>query len=359
MDDRYSTQKLDEFQKAATASFTVSQINEYIEGYVANHLQVAVRESSGGGQELIQHFSSEVQPSSQTSRVWTVPEYKETLNDIPNLMELVKNPYILSFILELLPDIAGSPHDVSRSRVSFDELYKYIFDHWMKVGPRRLYGKTWSSAEQQALSMLTEDGFGPRCMEFLKDLAVKIFERQGGDPVVEYVHLRHKNTPTSGWKTRFFGPDPESKLLQESVPLIKSGNFYRFVHPSLLQYLYSLAVLDPNGSGDDGGFGDGDPGTGGRSSDDFDSDNSRGSGRGPILKWNPLSLLGKGAASRQRRVPQHIPAAEKEKVLEKGRALEEGHKLGLTDISKRSITVQFLADRVQNHQFFKEQLVET
>ncbi|KAG9064825.1 hypothetical protein KI688_003085 [Linnemannia hyalina] len=357
--DRYSGQKLDEFQKAATASFTFRQINEYIEEYVAKHLQVAVRESSGRGQELTQHFSSEVQPSSQTSRVWTVPQYKETLNDIPNLMELVKNPYILSFILELLPAIAGPPHDVSRSRVSFDELYKYIFDDWMKVGKLRLHGKTGNSVEQQALSMLMEDGFEPRCMEYLKDLAVNIFERQGGDPVVEYVHLRHRNTPTSGWKTRFFGPEPESRLLQESVPLIKSGNFYRFVHPSLLQYLYSLAVFDPSGSGDDDDPGDDDPGTGGWSSGDFDSDNSRGGGRGLISRSNTWSLLEGGTASRQGRASQHAPAVEKEKVLEKGRALEEGHKLGLTDIAKRSMTVQFLADRVQNHQSFKEQLVET
>ncbi|KAF9548727.1 hypothetical protein EC957_005660 [Mortierella hygrophila] len=354
VEDRYSRQKLDEFQKAATASFTFRQINEYIEKYVAKHLQVAVRESSGGGQDLMQYWPSEIQPSSQTSRVWTVPQYKETLNDIPNLMELVKNPYILSFILKLLPAIAGSPHDVSRSRVSFDELYKYIFDNWMRVGKLRLYGKTGNSDDQQVFSMLMEDGFEPRCMEFLKDLAVKIFEKQGGDPVVEYVHLRHKNTPTSEWKTRFFGPDSESRLLLESVPLIKSGNYYRFAHPSLLQYLYSLAVFDPNGSGDDD-----DSDTGGWSSDDFDSDNSRGSGRGPVSRSNTLSLLEGGTASRQRKASQHVPVVEKEKDLEKGRALEEGHKLGLTDIAKRSMTVQFLADRVQNHQFFKEQLVET
>ncbi|KAF9537063.1 hypothetical protein EC957_008889, partial [Mortierella hygrophila] len=351
MDDRYSAQKLDEFQKVATASFTFRQINEYIEKYVAKHLQVAVRESSGGGQELIQYWSSGMQPSSQSSRVWTVPQYMETLNDISDLIELVKNPYILSFILKPLPYIVGSPHDVSRSR---DELYKYIFDHWVKVGKLRLYGKTGSSADQQALSMLMEDGFEPRCMEFSKDLAVKIFEKQGGDPVVEYVHLRHKNTPTSEWKTRFFGPDSESRLLLESVPLIKSGNYYRFAHPSLLQYLYSLAVFDPNGSGDDD-----DPDTGGWSSDDFDSDNWRGGGRGPVSRSNTWSLLEGGTASRQGRAWQHVPVVEKEKVLKKGRALKEGHKLGLTDIAKHSMVVQFLADRVQNHQFFKEQLVET
>lgn len=359
VDDRYSSQKLNQFQKAATASFTLRQITEYVDKYVANQLQMVVRQSSGGDQELTQHDSSTAQPSSQTGLVWTVSQYMETLTDIPNLMELVKNPYILSFILEQLPVIAGPPHDVSQSRVSFDELYKYIFDDWMRVGKQRLHGKTMNSAEQQALVMLMDDGFGPHCMEFLKDLAVDIFDKQAGEPVVEYSHLRHKNMATSAWKTRYFGPDPTSKLLQESVPLIKSGNFYRFVHPSLLQYLYSLAVFDPNGPEDDDGSGNDDPGTDGWSSGGFDSDNSRGGGRGPVSRSNTLSSSERGPASRQGQASQRIPAVEKEKVVEKGRALEKDHKLGVTNIAKRTMAVQFLADRVQNCQFFKEQLVET
>ncbi|KAF9118539.1 hypothetical protein BG015_006586, partial [Linnemannia schmuckeri] len=232
VDDRYSFKTLDQFQKAATASFTLPQIRGYIEKYVAKQLQVAVRQSSRGDKDVVQHRPSEAPLTSESSRVWSVQQYMETLTDIPNLMELVKNPYILSFILELLPTIAESSLDVLRSRVSFDALYKYIFDHWMRVGKQRLHGKMMSSAEQQALGKLTEYGFGTACMNYLKDLAVEIFTKQGGDPVVEYSHLRHRNT--SPWKTRFFGPDAETRLCQESVPLIKSGNFYRFAHPSLL-----------------------------------------------------------------------------------------------------------------------------
>ncbi|KAF8943057.1 hypothetical protein BGZ47_005834 [Haplosporangium gracile] len=355
-DDHYSFKKLDQFQKAATASFTFRQIRGYVEKYVAKQLQVAVRQSSGGGQDVIQHCSMEVLLTLKSNRDWSVQQYMETLTDIPNLMELVKNPYILSFILELLPTIAGSSPDVLRSRVSFDALYKYIFDHWMGVGKQRLHGKMMSSAEQQALCRLMEYGFKTTCMEYLKELAVEIFTKQGGDSVVEYSHLRHKNT--SPWKTKFFGPDPETRLLQESVPLIKSENFYRFVHPSLLQYLYSLAVFDPNGS-DDGDSGNDDPGTGGWSSDEFDSDDSIGGLRDPLSRSNILSLSKGGPGSRQGQTSQNIQEAKLGKVLEKGKALGRGHKLGLTNIAKCSMAVQFLADRVQNDQFFKEQLVET
>ncbi|KAG0273458.1 WD_REPEATS_REGION domain-containing protein, partial [Linnemannia gamsii] len=315
VDDRYSFKKLDQFQKAAMASFTLQQIKEYVGEYVAKQLQVAaIPRDSGGAQKVVQRYSSEVVPSTEPHDLWSVPKYIETLTDIPNLMELVKNPYILSFILDHLPKIAGSSQDVSRSRVSFDELYKYIFDHWMGVGKQRLHGKTMSSSEQQALGRLTEYGFTTTCMEYLKDLAVEIFTRQRNDPVVEYSHLRHKNTDS--WKTRFFGPDPESKLLQESVPLIRSGNFYRFVHPSLLQYLYSLAVFDPNSSNDDNDDND-DYGASEWNSGGFDSDDSRGGGRGMLSRTSPGALLEKAPRSLQGPASQHAQAAEKVQALEK------------------------------------------
>ncbi|KAG0290642.1 hypothetical protein BGZ97_006130, partial [Linnemannia gamsii] len=358
VDDRYSFKKLDQFQKAATASFTLRQIEDYVKEYVAKQLQVAVRQSSAGTQEIVQRHSSKVLPSTEGNRhsVWSEAEYMNTLREIPNLMELVKNPYILSFILDHLPTIAGSTQDVARSRVSFDVLYKYIFDHWMGVGKQRLHGKTLSSSEQQALGRLTEYGFRPTCMDYLKGLAVEIFKKQGGDPVVEYSHLRHRTTDS--WKTRFFGPDPDSKLLQESVPLIRSGNYYRFVHPSLLQYLYSLAIFDPNSSDDEDPETD-DFGTGGQSSGGFDSDDSRGGGLGMPSRSNTSAAFERGPTPSQGKASQPAQAAEKVQASEKGRALEEGHMLGVTNIAKRSMAVQFLADRVQKSQFFKEQLVET
>ncbi|KAF9127057.1 hypothetical protein BG015_004604, partial [Linnemannia schmuckeri] len=272
VDNRYSPKKLDQFQRVAIASFTLRQIRGYIERYVEKQLQVVVQQSFGVGQDVVQHRPSEVPLTSESSRVWNVQHYMERLADIPNLMELVKNPYILSFIMELLP-------------------------------------KTMSSTEQQTLGRLTEYGFRTACMEYLKNLVVEIFTKQGGGPVVEYSYLRHKNT--SPWKAKFFGPDPETRLLQESVPLINSGSFYRFAHPSLLQYLYSLAVFDPNGcddgdSGDYGNSGNGNP-TGGCILSSSNLEDLKRDKQGLVSTSSPGSLKERGQA------------LEREQTLGKGR----------------------------------------
>ncbi|KAF9279101.1 hypothetical protein BGZ88_000172 [Linnemannia elongata] len=148
------------------APFSCSMMEEYVEKYVAS-----------SSQQL------EAPPLSQSPPAWSVQQYMMALTDIPNFMELVKNPFILSVILRLLSDIAGSPYDVALAKVSFDELYKHISNHWMGIGKQRLRGKMVSSAEQQALGILMEGSFRTHRMEFLKDLAGDIFERQGGDPV--------------------------------------------------------------------------------------------------------------------------------------------------------------------------------
>ncbi|KAF9118568.1 hypothetical protein BGW39_001050, partial [Mortierella sp. 14UC] len=186
--DRYTLENRDIFQKVATAPFTFSQIKEYVERYVAHQRQQHIRQPSGGHRSTRRQLQLEAQgaqdsqPSAEVSYVWDVQRYMETLADIPNLMELVKNPYILTFVPELLTEFAGPAQDVSRSRVSLDALYKRIFDNWMRVSKIRLILKPKSEAEETAFYGLIESDFSDTFMETLKDLAVEIYKRQGGNP---------------------------------------------------------------------------------------------------------------------------------------------------------------------------------
>lgn len=58
--------------------------------------------------------------------------------------------------------------------------------------------------------------------------------------MVKYSHIRERRT----WKTLFFGPDAQAMLLRESSPLTRSGSQYRFLHRSILEYLYSRVISD-------------------------------------------------------------------------------------------------------------------
>ncbi|KAG0195144.1 hypothetical protein BGX33_004143, partial [Mortierella sp. NVP41] len=170
-------------------------------------------------------------------------------------MDVVKNPYVLSFVLRLLPTIAGSASDFSRARVSFDTLYKHVFDDWMEVNKRRLHTMHMSDSEHQAHGELIDSDFTASSMDYLKDLAVEILRRQGGDPVIQYSDFKERDT----WKARFLGSESRTKVLRESVPIVRSGSSYRLVHDSMIDYFYLLVVFDADHKSDPSNIGGGGP----------------------------------------------------------------------------------------------------
>ncbi|KAF9082890.1 Transducin (beta)-like 1 X-linked receptor 1, partial [Mortierella sp. GBA35] len=303
--NRYDATDLGLFQEAAIAPFTRRQIKDYVTQYVAQERpQLLDRQMSGSGQVAAPRVRSEAQGLPPVVRDWSVDAYMEMLTDIPNLMDVVKNPYVLSFVLRLLPTIAGSASDFSRACVSFDTLYKHFFDDWMEVNKRRLHTMHMSDSEHQAHGELIDSDFTASSMDYLKDLAVEILRRQGGDPVIQYSDFKERDT----WKARFLGSESRTKVLRESVPIVRSGSSYRLVHDSMIDYLYSLVVFDA----------------------DHKSDPSNIGGGGPLtLSTQEMS----------------------EDTKRKGT-------LELISISERPMTVQFLADRAQNSEPFRSWLIE-
>ncbi|KAG0367008.1 hypothetical protein BGX24_003444, partial [Mortierella sp. AD032] len=257
--------------------------------------------------------AQETQQAGEISRVWSAQDYMDVLTDIPNLMELVGNPYILSFILRLLP-----MQGVSKSEVSLNTLYKHILDNWMEVGKRRLFSKGKSLAESAVLEEILDQGFEMVCMEYLLCLAVAVSEYQKDVSFVEY-----KPRDPAKWKA------------------------------------------------EEGGHGKDLPGADDPSSDGSDSDNSGLGGPRNFLRAVSSTALERGNASQRGHAPQRRNTVEwgqlveqrqalnpvQELELDQSKALEEGPALGVTNISKLSMTTQFLADRVQKSPILKEQLV--
>ncbi|KAG9064826.1 hypothetical protein KI688_003086 [Linnemannia hyalina] len=325
VEDRYNPKKLDLFQKVAMAPFTRSMIEEYVGKYIESPSQLEVHQDAS--------------QSSQSPPTWSVKQYMMALADIPNLMELVGNPFILSVVLRLLPTLTSPTRDDTGSHVSFDALYKLVFENWMEVNKRRLYSYSRENmnGNEEAFSELIEHDFAAECLKHMKDLAAEIFKNQRKDAL----SVRHTFKDPAKWKNRFFGSDARTRLLRESLPMTRSGKTYSFLFPSLLDYLYSLVVFDPKGP-DEGNMD-----TDGSGTDGLDSEDSARSAE-PLY-----SKSGSGQSSERGR------ALQEQQVVERGQALKKGHALGFTNISERPMAVQFLADRVQIHQVLKEQLIET
>ncbi|KAK3834342.1 MAG: hypothetical protein JOS17DRAFT_824999 [Linnemannia elongata] len=206
------------FQEAVISPFSTEQIKDYVEQYVP------------------------LKP-----RAWRAKDYMDKLTTIPNLMDLVKNPFLLTLALEALPGVIEGKQDLSTIKITRAQLYDTFVQHWSNVNKRRLQSNTLSTEDRAVLDDLLEVGFISTSIDYSTRLALAIFEKQDGNPIVQYVHHKDKNT----WRAQCFGKDPEARLLRESSPLTRTGNLHSFVHRSMLEYFFSRAVFDPSSHGGD------------------------------------------------------------------------------------------------------------
>ncbi|KAG9064798.1 hypothetical protein KI688_003057 [Linnemannia hyalina] len=205
------------FEEAVIVPFSRTQIKAYVEQYVC------------------------LEP-----RTWTTQDYMDKLTSIPNLMEIVKNPFLLTLAMEALPNITEGMKDLSTIKIMRVHLYDTFIKHWLGVNKIRLQEIPLSKESRKALDLLVDIGFTSLGIAYATRLASAIFEHQGANPVVLYTDLRDRGS----WKAEFFGSDPMARMLREASPLTRSGSSYRFVHRSMLEYFFSLGVFDPSNFGE-------------------------------------------------------------------------------------------------------------
>jgi len=209
--DRNKQSDSTQFQEAVLMPFSLVQVQAYIQQYVALH-----------------------QP------MWQVEDYLQALEHIPSLKDLVRNPFLMTLSLEVLPRMVDPGH-ISATRVTRVGLYDHFIQQWLERGKKRIGEKDLNPQVRAAFESLSDEGFTRNGIEYFKKLAVAIYKLQSGRPIVEYSRIVDEGS----WKDQFFGRDDEKQLLREACPLIRNGNQHRFIHMSLLEYGLSLAIFDP------------------------------------------------------------------------------------------------------------------
>jgi len=210
--DRNSRSDTSLFQEAVITPFSFDQVQDYIDQYVFVH-----------------------RPP------WKAEEYKKALELVPSLKDLVKNPFLMSLSLEVLPRMVDPGQDMSANRVTRVALYDQFIEHWLERGKKRLGEKNLSPQARAAFESLSDEGFTENGLAYMKKLSVAIYKKQNGQPIVRYIRSKDEGS----WKDAFFGREDEKQLLRESCPLTRTGNQHRFIHRSLLEYGLTLAVFDP------------------------------------------------------------------------------------------------------------------
>ncbi|KAF8927214.1 hypothetical protein BGZ47_002267, partial [Haplosporangium gracile] len=210
--DHYKAARMDLFQEAVIAPFSEEQIEDYVSRYVP-----------------------------PKPRPWVTKDYMRILTGIPNLMDLVKNPFLLTLSLEALPGVTKGQQDLSTIKITRVELYDYFVDQWLDTNVQRLWSSKLTKEERNTLQEWIGEGFIPRGVDYAKRLALAIFERHNGKSVVEYTPGQDKGS----WKATFFGPTLDVTLLRATSPLTRTGNKFRFIHRSMLDYFFSRLVYSP------------------------------------------------------------------------------------------------------------------
>ncbi|KAG0295618.1 hypothetical protein BGZ96_011328 [Linnemannia gamsii] len=213
INDRYAD---DLFQEAAIIPFSVDQIQNFINLYVRHN-----------------------------SPPWTAQDYLNKLKAIPNLMDMAKNPFLLTITLETLPSVVAGDSDLSKVRIFRAQLYDVFVEKWLLSNQQRLMFSALSVKDRDVMDRLVKVGFVIQSIGYSTRLASEIFGQQNGNPVVQYIDSTDHDT----WRANFFGPQPEVRLLRESSPLARTGNHFRFIHRSILEYFFSRAIFDPDGFG--------------------------------------------------------------------------------------------------------------
>ncbi|KAF9138497.1 hypothetical protein BG015_002354 [Linnemannia schmuckeri] len=219
---RYHSNAHSLFQEAAIAPFSPVQIKEYVEQFVE---------------------VPEVKKQFGSRPVWAVSEYMEKLSAIPNLMDLVKNPFLLSITLRILPDVVKDVLDLSKIVVTRLDLYNRFVDQWLTVNKVRIQNSRLSAETRSTFQSIVDDGFEANVICYLKKLASAIFKEQNGNPVVRYSHYKDKDT----WKAEFFSPEGDAQIFRDASPLSRTGLHYQFIHGSLLEYFYSRDIVNQDG----------------------------------------------------------------------------------------------------------------
>ncbi|KAF9438218.1 hypothetical protein BGZ76_009145 [Entomortierella beljakovae] len=199
---------------------------------ITNHFQESIIESFNSTQiqSYIEQYVSSCKPQ------WEIQDYLNILNKNPSLKELVKNPFILRVAVEILPEFSDSGTSQPVTPITRTDLYDKFVIHWIERHKKRLTIDL-GEKDRESLNFLSV-GFVQQSIGFLKRVSAAVYDNQKGNPVIRY--SRHSDRGT--WKDELFNRQHENHL-HEAIPLLCSEDQYKFIHKSVLEYGLALSVF--------------------------------------------------------------------------------------------------------------------
>ena len=187
--------------------------------------------------------------------IWNLDKYLNTIKDIHGLEELLKTPYMLKIIIDILPSLGSD----FKSTITKSNIYKVFTTKYFENEMSRLLQH---SQDQIPKGFDLEKSF----YEYSKDLAVNMYMLDKTSVATEGFsyslkkndlnELFTKSLNTSEIKkeaevkkendpfARFFSNDPVTKLARSGTQLIIFNGQARFTHKSIMEYFAARFFYD-------------------------------------------------------------------------------------------------------------------
>lgn len=217
--------------------FEVFQIKKYIQQFIEN-----------APEEFREHYA-------QTSWVlnWE-NEYDRWLNLLPTLLELAKNPYLLSMITQSLPEIVEQYRDrdeIDRAKLTQTDVFEAFTKDWFLYQAKRLErnGNLIDLNREQKIGYLKAyaQNLASRLILMDGQLSQKLLTDEDTliphlvEPIYDKVLLSEYE---SGHRDSIFAK-PENLIALRRGCLLKSErNRYKFLHKSLIEFLAARELFD-------------------------------------------------------------------------------------------------------------------
>ncbi|RIB30136.1 hypothetical protein C2G38_606463 [Gigaspora rosea] len=195
-------------QELMITPFSKTEIQQYIKSYVNK------------GHSL--HFDTDA--------------YLQQIKNIPQLEDLISNPILLKITLIALPDLIKREASTAL-QINRINLYEEFLKTWFDRAQQRLLTIQQIDEEKKAFGRLNLDDFSNSCLQFSKDFAAEMF-KDNNKVVIEY------NSNNSNWEPFLGNEDAKRYLLRFSMPLIRRGTEYWFLHKSIRDYLIAMKFLE-------------------------------------------------------------------------------------------------------------------
>ncbi len=173
--------------------------------------------SDGGIEKYIKKYIKH----SKLATGWSVQRYQDELDNLPDLKEAMRSPFLLRMALDILPTLIDSQEKTGPvTRIALYE--QYI--------------QRWALHAEEARTALLAQGFAQTLISASQAIAVALTQTGSIWADDEMV----KALPFFADKS-----SEERRLLILNAPLVRDGGKYRFRHKSIQEYFVSRAICGP------------------------------------------------------------------------------------------------------------------